>query len=64
MRRRARLGRDQPASSKLPLLHLDEGEPLSLKRHEINLADRRLVAARDDAMALEAKQKRGDRFGE
>jgi hypothetical protein len=24
-------------------LHLDEGEPLSLERHEIDLADRRLV---------------------
>ena len=65
MRRRARVGSDQPASSRrLALLHLDEGEPLALQRHEVDLADRSLVAPRDDAVALEAKQKRCSGLGE
>src|ERR1700693_6125103 len=32
----------------LPPLHLDEGEPLALERHKIDLAHRGLVASRDD----------------
>jgi hypothetical protein len=43
--------------------HLDKGEPLALQRHEVDLADRRLVAPGDDAVTLEAKQKRGDGLG-
>jgi hypothetical protein len=45
-------------------LHLDEGEPPALERHQVDLADRGLVAPRHDCVALEAKQERRDRLGE
>lgn len=48
----------------LTLFHLDKGEPPAFERDEIDLADRRPVASRDDAVAFEAKQKRGDGFRE
>jgi len=43
MRRRAE-GSDQPASSKLALLHLDQGELVALERHEIDFVDGDLVS--------------------
>src|SRR6478672_10766267 len=60
-----RTARQRPAGliEGLALLHLDEGEPLSFERHEIDLAYGRLVAPGDDAVAFEAKQERGDGFG-
>ena len=64
MRRRARWAATSRLIEGLALLHLDEGEPLAFERHEIDLADGRLVAPRDDAMTFEAKQERGDGFGE
>ena len=61
-----RAGRQRPAGvlEALTLLHLDKGEQFSFERHEIDLADRGLVASCDDAVALEAKEKRcdGSRF--
>jgi hypothetical protein len=61
----ALLGRQRPGGvlGGLAPLHLDEGGPLASGRHEIDLADRRLVAPGDDAVTLEAKQKRGDGLG-
>ena len=58
--------RQRPAGfvQALAPLHLDKGEPLALQRHEVDLADRSLVAPGDDAVTLEAKQKRRDRLGE
>jgi hypothetical protein len=56
-----RAGRQRPASvlEALTLLHRDKCEQSS-ERHEIDLADRGLVASCDDAVALEAKEKRSD----
>jgi hypothetical protein len=45
-------------------LHLDEGEPLTLERNEVDLSDRGLVALRDDAVAFEAKEKARKRLRE
>jgi hypothetical protein len=47
-----------------PPFHLDEGQPFAFQGHEVNLSDRRPVAACYDAIALEAKQGRGKRLGE
>src|ERR1044071_2287551 len=48
----------------LPALDLDESQPPAFERHEVNLADRRLVALRHDAVAFEPKQKRSQGLGE
>ena len=60
------LGGKRPGGILLGLapLHLDEGKPLALERHQIDLADRGLVAPRHDAVALEAEQECRDRLGE
>ena len=59
-----RAGRQRPAGvlEALALFHLDKGEPLAFERHEIDLADRGLVAPGEDAMAFEAEHERGDGF--
>jgi hypothetical protein len=59
-------GRHRPGGviARPPPLHLDEGEPPTLERHEVDLADRRLVTPRNDAVAFQPKEKRNERFGE
>ncbi len=61
---RARGQRPASLIEGLALLHLDKGKPLAFERHEIDLADRGLVAPGDDAVTFEAEQERGDGFGE
>ena len=38
--------------------HLDKGEPPTLKRYDIDYADRCLIALREDTMTFEAKYER------
>ncbi len=58
---RQRLGR---ILETFPPLHLDESKPLALQRHEIDLADRRLVTPRHDAIAFQPQQQRDQTLGE
>jgi len=45
-------------------LHLDEGEPLALERHQIDLAHGHLATPGDDCVASEPEHERGDGLGE
>lgn len=47
--------------SRLPPLHLDEGEPPSFQRNEVD-TNRSCVAPRHDAVALEPEKKRNQRL--
>jgi hypothetical protein len=51
-------GGQRPRGIRLRLapLHLDEGEPLALQRHQVDLADRGLVAPRHDCVTFEASK--------